>query len=680
MTEEEKYIIDQFGKNILACYQRIAIYGIGKNTELLLRVYPEAPVIGLLDSAYDGAELFGRRMLCDKDITKENIDVIVIVARKSVQGIIYPRIAKYENEGIRIVNVEGENIGKQEIYVQYNIPEYSVNYEDVKKIIENKRVISFDLFDTLIMRRVLNPCDIFACAVRRMQLSDARQKQLVRARMMAEKEAKALKGIDEIYEELAQSCHLDNEEAKTLKRLEFELEKENIVGRKECISLLEYARKLGKQIYILTDMYYRKADLKILCDLSGVAVDENEILSSCEIGCTKEAGNAYQFLIDKGGGNAHFILHIGDNPINDYKKAKEYSIDAIRILSGYEMLVHSSMASLLSDTVRYEKRCAVGLLTARLFNNPFALNETKGKVSVTRYQDAGYVFGVIFYSFCKWLIEKALEAEIEMMILPGRDGYLIEKCFDILKPPFKYVYIAASRRCYELALLSSAEDVDIIVNNTDFKGSREALIVARYGIKRPSGCTENEWITLILKEATEQREALRKYFRKKGIYGDCKTGVFDCVASGTVHMYLEKLLGRQIQGFYFGVKLPQKSGISIVSAFGTLTDYEVRSAVLEHYLLWECMLSPMTGTLIRFEGEHMIFENNMPSAHLSEIQNGILQFVEDANRLFEKDLVYCNELVKCIFNGVVAFKDEIREIFTYDDSYLGEKNRVRIWQ
>ena len=55
--------------------------------------------MGLMDSAYEGKELFGKRMLTEDEIIRGKIDVIVIVARKSVQSIIYPRIKKFEGLG-----------------------------------------------------------------------------------------------------------------------------------------------------------------------------------------------------------------------------------------------------------------------------------------------------------------------------------------------------------------------------------------------------------------------------------------------------------------------------------------------------------------------------------------------------------------------------------------------------
>lgn len=63
MTIEEKYIVDQFRENFANIKERIAIYGIGKNTELILDTFPEVPIIGLMDASAREDFVFGRSCL-----------------------------------------------------------------------------------------------------------------------------------------------------------------------------------------------------------------------------------------------------------------------------------------------------------------------------------------------------------------------------------------------------------------------------------------------------------------------------------------------------------------------------------------------------------------------------------------------------------------------------------------
>lgn len=682
MIDDEQYIIEQFKKNIVNHYFSIAIYGIGKNTKLILDTFPEAPVVGLMDAACKESVLFGKRILSDDEVVGK-VDVILVVARKAVQEIIYPRIEKYKNLGVQIINIEGEEIGKREEYIESDIAEYGIYCEDIKREIDSHKCISFDLFDTLIMRKFLLPSDVFESAVRKADLSDNKKSELIKCRETIEKETKALKDIDYIYCELAVKCGLDEKQRDDLRQAEFEIEKNNLVIRKDSISLLEYARRNGKKVYVLSDMYYDREDLKTLCNYAGLRIDDSEIISSCGIKASKENGEAFLYLINLAGENKNAILHIGDNRWNDYKNAKMAGIDAVHILSGYEILLNSSLANLLSDTSSYEKRCFLGLLISKIFNSPFALNETKGKVFIDDFEKLGYFLGVIFYSFSCWMVNKAENKGIEQLILPGRDGYLIKKILDIFKPKFRYTYVCASRRAYELASISDENDIIYIQKKgSDFKGSKEEFYKTRFNIEMKNDKSNKEIIEDVLKEASYQKNCLINYFNEMGVSNNCVNGVFDCVASGTVHSHLEKLLKSKMYGFYFGIMSPQKDNLSIESAFGTVSNYYVDSDVLKHYLLIEDLLSDMSGTFIGFRDGRMIFEDNIPDEKLTGAQNGILHFVREMSVMPHSNLInfrYCNEIMQALFSTRVEVSEKIKNIFTYDDSYWGEETRVRIW-
>ena len=681
MTIEEKYIVDQFRENFANIKERIAIYGIGKNTELILDTFPEVPIIGLMDASAREDFVFGKKLLNDSEVVGY-VDIILIVARKAVQSIIYPRIKKYIKSGIRIVNIEGNEILDKE-YLPCMIPEWEIGIEEIKKQIDQYDCISFDLFDTLIMRSFLIPSDVFETVIRCNQIPQA--EELIKVRNLAEKEGRALKNIDEIYEVIERKCNLNYSEREKLKNLELEMEKRCIVPRKRMVELLDYARKQGKKIIILSDMYYGKKELKSICEQAGIGVWEGEIISSCEIKATKEEGKAYQYLKNFTGTDS--ILHIGDNRINDYERAKEAGLGVIHILSAYEMLLHSSLASLLSDTNSYEKRCLLALTIVKIFNDPFVLNSSKGKIHLKDFDEFGYFWGAIFYCFLCWLIEQAETYGIEQMLLPGRDGYLIEKALQLFNPKFDYKYIVASRRAYELAVITDIEKVKEVIAK-DYKGSKKDLYKTRFHIDiSDNEGTEEKIADLILAEALYQRRYLIAYFEQMGVCNNDKKlnrGIVDCVASGTVQACLEKLLDCRLQGFYFGIMQPQKENLDIIGAFGKISNYNIKSSVLEHYLLIENMLiESENGTFIGFYNGEMMFEDNIPSDKLCFIQEGILEYIRQAKKMLGDkvcDFPFCDEVISGMFNGKVDVSESIKEVFLYDDSYIGEADKVRIWE
>ena len=511
MTVEEKYIVEQFQINFANSEKKIAIYGIGKNTKLILDAFPGAPVVGLMDASTKETTLFGKKLLSNLEIVG-NVDIILIVARKAVQSIIYPRIKKYAKSGIKIMDIEGNEISDEE-YIPCMIPEWEIAYGDIIKQIDKYECISFDLFDTLIARKFLIPLDVFETVIRHNHISEG--EELIKARDLAEKEGKALKSIDDIYKAIGQKCNRDNSEIEKLKALEIEMEKNCVVPRRKVMALLKYAREQGKKIFILSDMYYGKKELCRICGRAGIEVYENEIISSCEIKATKEDGTAFDFLKDFAGTDS--ILHIGDNKWSDYLRAKEAGLEAIHILSGYEMLLHSSLGNILVDTKSYEKRCLLALAITKLFNDPFVLGKFNGKIHITDCEEFGYVWGIVLYSFLCWLIEQTELYGINQLILPGRDGYLIEKALKFFNPKFDYKYIVASRRAYELALVSDRDKVrEIIANN--FKGNIQDLYKVRFNIDLSDiGEAGDDNIALILEQATYQRKCLLDYFEKTGI-------------------------------------------------------------------------------------------------------------------------------------------------------------------
>ena len=50
----------------------------------------------------------------------------------------------------------------------------------------------------------------------------------------------------------------------------------------------------------------------------------------------------------------------------------------------------------------------MGMIIAEIFNSPFALAESKGKVVFQDFEKMGYcIWGGIIYSFLTWLLEEA---------------------------------------------------------------------------------------------------------------------------------------------------------------------------------------------------------------------------------------------------------------------------------
>ena len=104
-----------------------------------------------------------------------------------------------------------------------------MNIQKIKKTIDSKNIISFDIFDTLIRRMIKNPHDIFDLIERKYNSLNVGNKisDFKRNRILSEKECRNKSTneeitIDEIYSNLEKVY--DKKQANILKELEKNIE------------------------------------------------------------------------------------------------------------------------------------------------------------------------------------------------------------------------------------------------------------------------------------------------------------------------------------------------------------------------------------------------------------------------------------------------------------------------
>ena len=172
-------------------------------------------------------------------------------------------------------------------------------------------IISFDVFDTLIYRKVKTPMDVFdlICPY------DAgfKDKRIIaerKAKQCCEKEDCTLK---EIYDRLP-DC---TEEKKTeLMRREVKTELSVCYANGEALAFYNKCKASGKRIIIVSDMYLSGEVISQILKDNGYNLDEVKVYVSSEYGLTKRSGNLFKHVIQEEGSSS--ILHVGDNAISDF--------------------------------------------------------------------------------------------------------------------------------------------------------------------------------------------------------------------------------------------------------------------------------------------------------------------------------------------------------------------------
>ena len=176
---------------------------------------------------------------------------------------------------------------------------------EIKNEIEKHKIISFDIFDTLLLRPYLQPTDLF------LHIEKVYKAPFFRVlRQEAEKNArKAHSAAEDITFDEIYDCI--DEAFKPLKSVELEFEEMVLRANPELKQVYDYAKALGRKIVIVSDMYLPDDFLANVLKKNGFSGFDGLYVSG-NIGKTKSTGNLYrQVWADFPGAAAGYSAHRG---------------------------------------------------------------------------------------------------------------------------------------------------------------------------------------------------------------------------------------------------------------------------------------------------------------------------------------------------------------------------------
>lgn len=331
---------------------------------------------------------------------------------------------------------------KFSVVKKYNSKKINI-YEEIKK----HEIISFDIFDTLLIRPYVKPTDLFLHIEKLYKIEGFHKN-----RILAEKSARG-KYIDyeeitlnQIYEEI-------DDKYKRFKEIEIELEERILTTHKENKEIYDYALRIGKKIIIVSDMYLPKNVIEKILTKNNYTNYYKLYLSS-ELNLTKASGNLYKYIIDDLKVAPSSIMHIGDNFHSDFNNPKLYKIDSVYIEKIIDDFLENNIRAkkLLNEN---ENNIAVSIMlgiSAFSSLNNFNKNENKEN---NYWRNFGFIYGgPAVFSYMNWLKKQIIKENIKEVIFVARDGYSLKKVFDIIKPEYiKTHYIYAPRIIYYLIAL-----------------------------------------------------------------------------------------------------------------------------------------------------------------------------------------------------------------------------------
>ena len=324
--------------------------------------------------------------------------------------------------------------------VRNELTEYSYLYRLKQK---DYALLSFDVFDTLIMRKVAEPRAIFTLMQEKIKNLDfplALKENF--AQLRTETEGYYYSNVckkdfmdvrfEEIYNLLALNFSLSEKQKETLMNLEIEVERENIIPIEKNIRLLEKVAKMQKGLILISDMYFNTEQIRqFLLPFSKIFKDIPIYVSS-EFRKKKNNGALFKTIMRQRKVKPEFWLHFGDNFLIDCIEAKKLGINFHYYKN--ELLSYEQFALKNANSLNLQKVLA----KSRFFR-------VQNELGVL--EELGACFGAfLFLPYVYYVLKQALQNKIKILYFIARDGFILQKiCEKIIQKEnldiqTKYIY------------------------------------------------------------------------------------------------------------------------------------------------------------------------------------------------------------------------------------------------
>ena len=202
-----------------------------------------------------------------------------------------------------------------------------MDIQKVKEKINLAKVVSFDVFDTLLFRITSSPEVIFDLTGEKFGIDNYRnlrmksQQEISRIVLKSGKAPHA--DINEIYTYISEKN--PGYDWDKVKNFELDIEKASVIRNSEIYEIYQYAVEHGKRIIAVSDMYLDGYFIEELIKQCGY-VDIQKVYCSANLKKTKYEQTIFEEVAKREKVRPEEIIHIGDNQKSDVELAKQFGM------------------------------------------------------------------------------------------------------------------------------------------------------------------------------------------------------------------------------------------------------------------------------------------------------------------------------------------------------------------
>jgi predicted HAD superfamily hydrolase len=566
--------------------------------------------------------------------------------------------------------------------------------DDVHRMIADKScsVLSLDIFDTVLWRRVPRPTDVFAIVGSRLRatgrcpswVTDATFRRM---RFVAEQNARESRGslgsevsLFDIWRAMPVDL-FGNSLLEELVETEVEVERELTVVDLDIAQLIKLANKHDIPVVMVSDTYFTEDHLRYLLDrpelgsMSGVRV-----FRSHQHGLDKASG-LWKIVLNDLGRAPDQVLHIGDNEIADYETPAELGIRTVH----YERIDDRFAGVLEREREQVEpfgpyathldlRHGDFGLTSLRA--KTLQANGTANESTVdAAWRYGASVLGPVLTGFAEWAARQAHESGTPVLWCPMREGELLSTLVNNAARVRGWTVHAKpiwlSRHVVSLAALESfdTDSIHQLIRRSYQLSVRQllAMLHLRAGdVPSLAGVLDTildngivcEQVSVALTEtphirnrligrSATMRDRLVKVLRTSGALDRAEMTLVDLGWGGTIQFYLAKALRNAnidvtLAGLYLATDdRSARVYLAGLRAEGYLAQAghprEVAATLSRSPEVIEQCVNALCGSLVDFHDDGspiLAAEADAPSqnAERQAVQRGILAFQQSWNR------------------------------------------------
>jgi len=448
--------------------------------------------------AYDGAFFSSWLETINKNITNglTGLDVYPYIQKS---GNILELLEEKRGKELDRLIVKDQKDSKTPIYSLSN--SYKL-VEHCRSMIDDHEVVSFDIFDTILLRPFRLPHELFLFIENDIQrIIGDNTFEFHKLRRLSEHLCRQDSCFDEVTLEeiylrlnLFLNGRLSSDILEKMMQREIAAEFQFCTPRPLAKELYEYAKIANKRIIFISDFYISKKTIDQLLVQKGFK-DHERVYVSSNFRKTKKDGGLFKSVITDLSIKPNKIVHFGDNYESDIVNAKKYGLSS-RILMKPSISMENNPLYLALWKTEWQRRVfqskchqksssiMFGLIANKLYDNHAPID---GLFNGNPYY-AGYTaFGPLMVAFVRDIIERSIKDKCQVLYFMSRDGWIIKSIYDVLAknienaPESRYLY--SSRKAYAISMIKNMEDFIDSLDAPFVPMTIRSLLEKRYRLK-----------------------------------------------------------------------------------------------------------------------------------------------------------------------------------------------------